>query len=457
VSDDTSKPGGLIDADENTFALADPSASTVALDADGNPVPTAEPEAAAAEADKPKTMADASKEEPAPAAPAATGGETSALPEPGQVIAGKYTVSKKLGEGGFGAVYIAQQEHVDRPVVIKALHPQLTANPEMVQRFLVEAKASSKVRHPNVVTIYDFGYTDAGMGYLVMELIEGEELNDLLKAAGRFQWRRTLKICASVAGALAEAHAINIVHRDIKPQNVMLTRAGADTDFVKVLDFGIAKLREGQETKLTQTGMVMGTPSYMSPEQLEGQEVGPPTDTYALGCMMSRMLTGSLPFKADTMTALIVKHLTEEPPVPSKKAPDAGIPKEVDALVMACMAKKPKDRPSMADLQQQIHAILDGGSAAMSGGGGLKMAVAAVALVAVGAVAAVALSGGGAGDGPTKKASDAPAKTAKADDGAKAAEPKKVEPKAEPLAPLPELKPGTIRGYRLDGVPIEGR
>jgi len=420
------------------------------------------------------------------------------LPQRGQVIADKYEILKKIGEGGFGAVYIAHQKLVDRKVVIKALRRELTANPDMVQRFLVEARAASKVMHPNVVTIHDFGYTDEDMGYLVMEFIEGRELDDVLKQETKLEWPRALKITRSIAEALAEAHSHDIVHRDMKPQNVMLTRAGQDTDYVKVLDFGIAKLRESEKPRLTKTGMVMGTPSFMAPEQLEGKDVGPAADTYALGCMLSFMLTGQLPFEAPTMTALVVKHLMEEPPVPSQRVPDAAIPAAVDALVTECMAKAPEQRPTMLALIERIDRLMAGGAGAApahlvtapahaskvedllpppAAGAGKKksfpMAIVAGVVIGLGAVAAIiATSGGDSGSTPNSGAVvERPAAVTQPDATTTQPAPKKkpdatvgVGPtpdaassavaKPAPKPALPKLDPGAGNGFRLDGIPV---
>ncbi|MFO0745802.1 MAG: serine/threonine-protein kinase [Myxococcota bacterium] len=232
----------------------------------------------------------------------------------GEVLASQFRILKKLGAGGMGAVYLAEQIEMDRKVVVKVLHPELTAmNPTAIERFRREAKAVAQLNHPNIVQVFVFGQAENGQLYFAMEYIEGRDLaHDLAK--GSMPQPRALKILDQVCAALVEAHGAGIVHRDLKPENVMLADRHGNPDYVKVLDFGIAKLHDsGTDGKptLTQAGTVFGTPRYMSPEQVKGEPVDARPDIYAAGLLFHEMLTGRHPFVASSTIDYLMKHVSE--------------------------------------------------------------------------------------------------------------------------------------------------
>ncbi len=277
----------------------------------------------------------------------------------GRTLNNRYFVKRKIGEGGFGAVFEGMQVATERPVALKILHPQSVSDPTVVARFRREAEACSKLRNPHTVIIYDFDQTEDGVLYLAMELVRGQSLQDIQRASGIIPVDRCLRILDQVAEALGEAHAKGIVHRDMKPENVMVEiREGED--FVKVLDFGIAKIKSGDGAKdapaLTAIGQTVGTLEFMSPEQLRGKPLDGRSDIYALGMVAYEMLTGELPFKKSKSTTEIIQyHLQTPPPAPSSLKPEAEIPPVVDALVQKMCAKSRDDRHAGTDeLRQHI-------------------------------------------------------------------------------------------------------
>jgi serine/threonine protein kinase len=293
-----------------------------------------------------------------PVAPSSFGEAPSLI---GRVIAGRYRILSKLGEGGMGAVYQAEQISLKRTVAIKLLRPDVSASTMLLRRFNAEAEAVAKLRHPNTVNIYDFGQDTDGSLFIAMELIEGRSLRTVIHREAPLPIRRTLAIAAQVAASLADAHAKTIIHRDLKPDNVMLTDRGRSKDNVTVLDFGIAKLRDDSRAtqQMTQAGDMLGTPQYMAPEQIRGEQIDGRTDVYALGGMIYEMLTARLPYEAPTVMALLSKHLLEQAPPPSQRRPDLGIPPMIDDLVMSAMAKDPAARPpTMEDYGERLAAIL---------------------------------------------------------------------------------------------------
>jgi serine/threonine-protein kinase len=260
---------------------------------------------------------------------------------------GNYVVQQKIGEGGMGAVYLAEHPRIRRQVAIKVLLPQFSSNPAVVARFFNEARAANEIRNEHIIDIIDFGeLADDGSSYIIMEWLDGRSLNSELQAAGRFPVPRAIHVARGIARALAAAHAHGIVHRDLKPDNIFLLRRAEDPDFVKVLDFGIAKLTQqanGQEDfAKTQTGAILGTPAYMSPEQCRGLTIDHRTDIYALGCILYHMLAGRLPFDAPALGELLLKHITEIPPSP--RSMDPSIPPNVDLAVMKALEKDPNNR-----------------------------------------------------------------------------------------------------------------
>ncbi len=303
------------------------------------------------------------------AAPATTG--TGDLV--GREIAGRYRVTAKLGEGGMGAVYRGEQISLKRAVAIKVLRPELSANAGLVRRFNTEAELAAKLSHPNTVNIYDFGQDAAGALFIAMEFLEGRSLRQLVTTEGPLPPARALAIGRQIAASLADAHAHGIVHRDLKPDNVMLTERGRERDIVRVLDFGIAKLRDDNRAtvnQMTQAGDLVGTPQYMAPEQIRGDAVDGRTDVYALGAMLYEMVTGRLPFEGPTVMAVLSKHLTEVPPAPTVRRPDLALPPALDALVMGALAKEPSQRPASMEQLAELMANLAPHVGGTSGGFG---------------------------------------------------------------------------------------
>jgi tRNA A-37 threonylcarbamoyl transferase component Bud32 len=267
-------------------------------------------------------------------------------------IIGGHRIIRALGQGGMGAVYLAEHALLGRRAAVKVLLPALSQNPEMVTRFFNEARAATAIADPGIVQIYDFGYHTDGSAFIVMELLEGEPLDKRLERMGRLPAVDALRIARQIATTLAAAHARGIVHRDLKPENVYLVRDNevAGGERVRVLDFGIAKLTGDQHaTSKTQTGAIMGTPLYMSPEQCRGAgEVDHRSDIYALGCMLYHLLLGRPPFVGEGLGEILAMQLYETATPPSVVLPFLG--GALDGLVMRCLAKSPGDR--FADMNE---------------------------------------------------------------------------------------------------------
>jgi serine/threonine-protein kinase len=261
-------------------------------------------------------------------------------PRIGSTINGRYLLEAAIGEGGMATVYAARHRLVDRPCAVKVMNAALAKNEVIRERFRREAKAAQKLAHPNIIEIFDQGELQDGSLFLVMELLEGETLADVV-FRGRMPVERTLPIAIQISRALARAHDLEVIHRDLKPENVFLAEWQEQTDFVKLLDFGIA--RSMQDVRLTGAGEVFGTPQYMAPERITSIDAGPAADLYAFGVMLFEMLAGSLPFDAPDIASFFIKHLKEPPP--SLKSRDPSVPDELDRLVLDLMAKEPKDRP----------------------------------------------------------------------------------------------------------------
>jgi serine/threonine protein kinase len=264
----------------------------------------------------------------------------------GQFIGGRYRVEAKLGEGGMGAVYRAEQVAMKRKIALKVLHPHLSADQQLIERFHREAAASSKLSHPNTITVHDFGQTSDGTLYIAMEFIEGKSLADVIEETGAVHWTRAVRIGLQVAESLADAHEQGIVHRDLKPDNIMLISRAGQADFAKILDFGIAKMAEAAEgdagdkrKALTKTGMIFGTPQYMSPEQVRGAGVDHRTDIYALGIILYQLIAGELPFRADNPMGMLTKHLMEPPRPLGQTRPGVECPSMLESLIMMCLEK----------------------------------------------------------------------------------------------------------------------
>ncbi|MBN2192672.1 MAG: protein kinase [Polyangiaceae bacterium] len=277
-------------------------------------------------------------------------------PDPlvGQVIGGRYRITGVLGEGGMGIVYVGEQQmgSTIRKVAVKTLHQHLSKDPSVLARFHRECGTVAQLEHPNTIKFYDFGATEDGTLYIAMEFVKGDPLSAVIEREHAIAADRTLKIMRQISGALDEAHTQGIVHRDLKPENVILTTSAGETDFVKVLDFGIAARTEStdmkREQKLTQQGMVLGTPPYMSPEQFTGKELDRRSDIYSLGVMAYEMLTGRLPFEADTPWQWATQHMTVQPAPFEATAPHAAIPEAIRRAILRALSKERDQRQATA-------------------------------------------------------------------------------------------------------------
>ncbi len=290
-------------------------------------------------------------------------------PRAGEVIADRYLILGTLGRGGMGEVCRAWQLAVDRPVAIKLMSADIADDEEAVSRFMREAKVTASLTCPHTVTVLDFGRLDDGGLFLVMELVDGLDLDGLLRSERRLSGPRARDILVQVCLSLEEAHAHDVVHRDLKPGNVMLQRIAGGRDFVKVLDFGLAKLTAEHATKLTASAQAMGTPGYMSPEQARGRvETGPPTDIYALGVIAYQLVSGRLPFTADSPLSVLVKHMQDPPPRLTETCADHPASEPFEPIVLRCMEKDPGDRyPSVADLRAALEDLVFEGEFVPSG------------------------------------------------------------------------------------------
>ena len=273
-------------------------------------------------------------------------GDNPAIP-PGSILAGRYVVDRMIGEGGMGEVYLARHEKIDKLVAIKMLAPEQARRPKTVQRFLQEAKAASKIRHENIVDITDFGEDD-GAVFLAMEFLDGEDLRFLLQREGRLKWARARAIIIQLLEGLGAAHEVGVVHRDVKPHNCFISPRETNPEFLKIIDFGIAKVRDGSEEALTRTGAIMGTAEYMSPEQGQGAELDGRSDLYSAGVILYRALTGRVPFKAGNAMAILYQHVHTAPVPPSEACPEAELGTDVDLLLAKALAKEPEERFSTA-------------------------------------------------------------------------------------------------------------
>ncbi|HEY0006592.1 MAG TPA: protein kinase [Pyrinomonadaceae bacterium] len=268
----------------------------------------------------------------------------------GRVLDRKYELMEQLGEGGMSVVYRARRTHIGDEVAVKILRHKMVEAAESVERFRREARAAAMLRHPNVVTIHDFGETESEdvPAYIVMELVEGESLRQLLKREGALPLSRAVPLMYGICAGVGVAHRREIIHRDIKPDNVIVIPADEDREYEisKVVDFGIARLRDmAAKNSITQTGILMGTPYYMSPEQCLGEQLDTRSDVYSLGAMFYEMLAGSPPFTAETITGIIAKHLYAEPPSLPRLS---NIAPGIEALIRRALAKAPDERPADA-------------------------------------------------------------------------------------------------------------
>lgn len=271
---------------------------------------------------------------------------------------GNYLIEGELGSGGMGKVYRARHALIRRPTAVKVMEADPVRRPEAVARFEREVQLSATLSHPNTITIFDFGRTEDATFYYAMELLEGVDMQRLVERHGPVPPARAVYVLRQVCGSLAEAHARSIVHRDMKPSNVFLTERGGLYDFVKVLDFGLAKqLYEPQSVQLTQVGSVFGTPLYMAPEAAAEDVVDHRADIYSVGCVAYWMLTGRPPFQGSTPFDVIARHLREEPEPPSRLA-EVPMPAELESIVLRCLSKRPDDRfRDMTEMGLAVEAI----------------------------------------------------------------------------------------------------
>jgi serine/threonine-protein kinase len=273
----------------------------------------------------------------------------------GRIVDARYRVLERIGHGGMGVVYKIVHERMGKIAAMKVLHRELSSEKEVVQRFRREAQAVSRLSHPNTVQVFDFG-TARGALYLVMEFVRGDDLGTLIKRDGPMSFERAAAMFHQTCAALSEAHALGIVHRDLKPENIIITRTRDGDDFAKVLDFGLAKIQEREDlAEVTDSGSIVGTPYYMSPEQIRGENIDARADIYSLGALMYRVLTGEPPFRAQSPVGVLTKHLTAELVPPSERRPELQIDERVDALIVRAMQKHRDDR--YATIDEMRHAI----------------------------------------------------------------------------------------------------
>ena len=275
----------------------------------------------------------------------------------GKVIGDKYEILEVVGGGGMGLIYKARHTLMKRIVAVKMMHAQYVSSSGNLMRFQLEAQAASALSHPNILTVYDFGLTPEGSPYLVMDFLEGTNLAEVLDEQGFLPPLRAAHIFAQAADALGHAHSKGVIHRDLKPGNIMLVANEKDADFVKIVDFGIAKLLlpQGESANLTKTGEVFGSPLYMSPEQCRGISADNRSDIYSLGCVMFRALSGSSPFVGQDPMQCMYKHVNELPPPIFDINPDSEVPAGLEAIVLKCLAKEPEARfQTMFELKEAL-------------------------------------------------------------------------------------------------------
>lgn len=276
----------------------------------------------------------------------------------GRVIADRYRILSLLGRGGMGVVYKIEHVHIGKMMAMKLLHGELARDRDTIKRFRREAEAVSRLNHPNTVQVFDFGRSE-GLMYLVMEFVDGDDFGQLIRGEGSLDFKRVARICAQVCASVDEAHEAGIIHRDLKPENVMITEVPGQSERAKVLDFGLAKLRDNTgNVTVTRAGSIVGTPYYMSPEQIRGDDVDPRGDVYAIGAMIYKACAGVPPFAAPTPMGVLTKHLTD-PVIPPSEKSSKHLPPEADRIVLKAMQKDPAERyQSASELRDDLLELL---------------------------------------------------------------------------------------------------
>ena len=274
-----------------------------------------------------------------------SGSSGTADPLIGRVLGGRYRLAERLGQGGMGTVYRALHTLMDKPVALKVLRSEMATDNEAVARFHREARSASRLDHDHCIRVTDFGQSDDGLLYLVMELLDGVSLGHVARK-GPVPAARAAAIGVAIAEALQHAHEAGIIHRDLKPDNVFLARRPRGRELVKVLDFGLAKLAHDGALgpSITRDGTVFGTPEYMAPEQAEGAKLDGRTDLYALGIILYQLVTGDVPFRASNFIALLTKQVSDKPLPPRERRPDLEIPPGLEAAILRCLSKRPEER-----------------------------------------------------------------------------------------------------------------
>jgi len=284
----------------------------------------------------------------------------------GTLAAGRYRIQKLLGEGGMGQVYLAEHVAIEKRVALKVLRAEFAAKGEIVTRFQQEAISASRIKHPNVLDVFDFGQLENGRFFLAMEFLEGNDLADELAKRRVLSVASGIRIAMQMCRALAAAHESGVVHRDMKPENVFLQRTADGEEIVKIVDFGIAQLRSKDaevaqpKRRLTRTGMIFGTPEYMAPEQASGKHADPRSDIYSVGIIMYEMFTGAVPFTGDTFLGVLAKHLSDPTPQLTEICPEIAISSSLQAVIMRALEKDPTVRyQTMLEFAQAISASSD--------------------------------------------------------------------------------------------------
>lgn len=309
----------------------------------------------------------------------------------GTIVGNNFHIIKKLGEGGMGTVYLAEHVKMGRKAALKVMNPGMNQDPDAVARFNREATNASKLSHPNICGIYDFGETAEGLIFLAMEFIDGDALSAVIEKNGALPAPRAASIIHQSADALQVAHDYGIVHRDLKPDNIMIARARDGSDMVKVVDFGIAKASSSDAQKVTKTGLVVGTPEYMSPEQLAGDKLDGRSDIYSLGLVAFNCLTGKLPFPSNSAQEAMIMRLTDHPRTLAEMRPDIAWPEQLEAVMAKALARDAVDRyQSAAEFGRDMHRATENMPATIAAEQGTQVMGAGAAVAAAAARTAAA-------------------------------------------------------------------